>query len=114
MSASTRGLTPVLPLGLQATPPAMAPCAVVLRLAGLRLEAEAVGERPAPRLGQLQQHRLVGFAAGGILDRRIHLVEQREVVEIALRVEQRRLVQRVAGWRVMARATVSGRVNAAR
>ncbi len=38
--------------------------AVVLRRSGLRLEAEAVGEGPAPRLGGLEQDGLLSLAAG--------------------------------------------------
>ncbi len=71
--------------------------AVVVRCSGLRLEADAVGQDPAPRLGRLQQNCLVGFAAGGILDGRIDFVEEGKVVEIALCFDQRRLIERIAG-----------------
>ena len=84
--------------------------AVVLRLSGLRLEAEAVGQRPAPRLDGLQQNGFVGLVAGGILDRRVHLVEERELVEIALRVASAVWLSGSPACTVMARATVCGRV----
>ena len=71
--------------------------AVVLRRSGLSLEAEAIGQSPAPRLRRLYQHGLVGLAPGGVLDGRIDLVEEGKVVEIALRLLQCRLVERVAG-----------------
>ena len=71
--------------------------AVVLRLAGLRLKTEAVGQRPAPRLHRLQQNRLLGRVAVGVFDGRIHFVEERERVEVALRVGKRGLVERIAG-----------------
>ena len=97
MSASTRGLTPVLPLGLQATPPARGAGAVVLRLAGLGLEAEAVSQGPAPRFDGLQQDRLARRCSVGIFDGGVHFVEESEVIEIALRVGERRLIERIAG-----------------
>ena len=97
MSASTRGLTPVLPLGLHGDACRNRAGAIVLWLPGLRLEAEAVGQRPAPRLCRLQQNRFLGLAAGWILNGRIDLIEERERVEIALRVGERRLVERIAG-----------------
>src|SRR6185437_7675059 len=42
--------------------------AVVLRLAGLRLEAEAVGQGPSARLYGLEHHGLVRLGAVGILN----------------------------------------------
>ena len=66
-----------------------------MRRSGLRLEAEAVGQGPAPRFDGLQQT-VLWVAAVGIFDRRVDLVEEGEFVEIALRVHQSRLVQRVA------------------
>ena len=71
--------------------------AVVVRRSGLGLEAEAVGERPAARLHRLHQHRLSAVAACRVFHRRIDLVEQGELVEIALRVHQGGLVERIAG-----------------
>ena len=97
MSASTRGADAGLAVGIATGAAGDDAAAVVLRRSGLGLEAEAIGQRPAPRLCRLQQHGLVGFAAGGVLDGRIDLVEEGKVVEIALRFQQRRLVERVAG-----------------
>ena len=71
--------------------------AVVLRLPGLRLKAEAVGQRPAPRFDGLDQHGFLGRVAGGIHDRGVHFIEEREGVEIALRSGERVLVERIAG-----------------
>ena len=71
--------------------------AVVLRLASLGLEAEAVGERPAARFDGLQQDGLLLRIARGIDDGGIHLIEEREVIQVALCVGQRSLVERIAG-----------------
>ena len=71
--------------------------AVVLRRSGLCLKAEAVGERPTAGFNGLQEDGLAGCFAGGILDRGVHLIEERQLVEISLRVEQRGLVERIAG-----------------
>ena len=49
------------------------------------------------RLGELQQNSFFRLGAVGVLDSGIDLVEESVVVEVALRVEQRRLVERVAG-----------------
>ena len=94
---TTRGLTPVRPLGVHGDAAGDIPRAVVLRRTGLSLKAGAVGQRPAPRLHRMKQNRFVGFAPVGILHRRIDLVEKRKIVEIALRFLQGRLVQRIAG-----------------
>ena len=100
MSASTRGLTPVLPLGLQATPPADGAGAVVLRLAGLGLEAEAVGERPAPRFNGLEQNRLfVRRAPSGFSTAAFTSLKRAKSIEIALRVGERGLIERIAGMK---------------
>ncbi len=64
--------------------------------AGLRFKAEAVGHVPALGFGDLHQHVLLFGVAGRVLDGRNDLVEQREVVEVSLRFEQRALVQRIA------------------
>ncbi len=90
------------------------PSAIVLRGAGLRLEAKTIGQGPTPRLNSLQQNRLVGFAAGWILDGGIDFVEEGKVVEIALCFQKGGLVERIAGVQSDGRATVSGGCNAVR
>ncbi len=97
ISPSTRGLIPVFPLGLQATPPADCAGAVVLRGSGLRLKAEAISQRPTPRFNRLQDDRLAGCGASGVLDRCIHFIEERQFVKITLRVQQRSLIEWIAG-----------------
>ncbi len=70
--------------------------AIVLRRPRLRLKAKSISESPSAGLSDLQQHRLLGFGARGVFDCRIHLIEECEVVEVALRFKERRLIQRVA------------------
>src|ERR1700728_1566729 len=50
--------------------------AVVLRLAGLGLESNAVGKCPAPRFDGLQQNRLECRGAVRVFDGGIYLVEE--------------------------------------
>ena len=70
---------------------------MVLWLTGLHLKAEAVGQRPAPRFGSLDQHGFPGRVAGGIHDRGVHLIKERKGVQITLRGGERVLVERIAG-----------------
>ena len=67
---------------------------LALRLSGserwcsrLRLKAEAIGHVPTFRLRKLDEHVLRRRIAGRILHRRIDLVEEREVVEVPLRLK---------------------------
>jgi len=76
----------------------------------LHLEAKAVGEGPAPGFGCLEQDGFARVAAVRVLDGRINFIEERKLIEIPLRIEERALAERVAGCIVMARATVAGRV----
>ena len=76
---------PVLPLGLQVTPCRDRTRAVILRRAGLRLESETIGQRSSAALRWSAAARSYKASPPvGILDCRIHFVEECELVEIAL------------------------------
>ncbi len=67
------------------------------RCSGGSLKAEAVGHIPALGLGELHQNILLCSITGWILHRGIDFVEEREIIQRPLCIEQRALIQRIAG-----------------
>ncbi len=67
----------------------------IRRLVQLRLKAEPIRHVPALGLGQLNQDILLQRISPRILNGGIHLVKQRQIVQIPLCLQQRSLVQRI-------------------
>src|SRR5947209_8521620 len=63
----------------------------------LGLEPKTIGDIPALGLGRLDQNILLGRIACWILNRSDYLIEESQIVEISLRLEECRLIERIAG-----------------